>query len=200
MKLVNRLLAFPSLAALALTGCHELGHVGDLGDYGNASGDVVGEVEYVDTRASEIEIRTDGGRTAVVRYDDRTQVVYRQKNYSVANLEPGDYIAARVQRDRDGRDFTDTITVRESVQERSGSNSRRGAGQLDRAEGRVEYVDPRRGTFELRDSRNRLIVVSVAFNAPRSVIDQFNHLRTGDYVRIEGRAVNADKFDLENFL
>jgi hypothetical protein len=200
MKLVNRLLAFLSLAALALTGCHELGHVGDLGDYGNASGDVVGEVEYVDTRASEIEIRTDVGRTAVVRYDDRTQVVYRQKNYSVANLEPGDYIAARVQRDRDGRDFTDTITVRESVQERSGSNSRRGGGQLDRAEGRVEYVDPRRGTFELRDSRNRLIVVSVAFNAPRPVIDQFNRLRTGDYVRIEGHAANADKFDPENFL
>jgi hypothetical protein len=71
---------------------------------------------------------------------------------------------------------------------------------LDRAEGRVEYVDQRRGTFEMRDSRNRLIVVSVAFNAPRPVIDHFNRLRSGDHVRIEGRAVNADKFDLENFL
>lgn len=194
------LFAFLSLVALGFAGCHELGHIDGLGDYGNVDNDVVGEVEYVDTRASEIEIRTDTGRTAVVRYDDRTQVVYRQKNYSVANLEPGDYIAARVQRDRDGRDFTDTITVRESVQERSGSKSTRGAGRLDRAEGRIEYVDPRRGTFELRDSRNRLILVSVAFNAPRSVIDQFNRLRTGDYVRIEGRAANAEQFDLENFL
>jgi exosome complex RNA-binding protein Csl4 len=199
MKLGSRLLGFLSLGLLGLAACHELGHIDGLGDYGgvNAS-DVIGEVEYIDTRAREIEIRTDSGRTSVIRYDDRTQVLYRQKTYEVANLERGDYIAARVQRDRDGRDFTDTITVRESVQDRGGAG--RGTARLDRAEGRVEYVDSRRGTFELRDSRNRLIVVSVAFNAPRSVIDQFNRLRAGDYVRIEGRAANSDRFDLENFL
>jgi hypothetical protein len=198
MRLANRLFGFLLLATLALTGCHELGHIDGVGDYASTGGDLVGAVEYVDTRAREIEVRTDAGRTAVVRYDDRTQVVYQQRNYSVANLEPGDYIALRVQQDRDGRDYTNTITVKESVQERG---DRRGGGKrLDRAEGRVEYVDPRRGTFELRDSRNRLIVVSVAFNAPRAVIDQFNRLHNGDYVRIEGRAVNADKFDLDNFL
>ena len=199
MQLGSRLVGLLSVALLGLAGCHELGHIDGLGDYGgvNAS-DVIGEVEYIDARAREIEIRTDSGQTAVLRYDDRTQVLYRQRTYEVANLERGDYIAARVQRDRDGRDFTDTITVRESVQDRGSVG--RGTARLDRAEGRVEYVDSRRGTFELRDSRNRLIVVSVAFNAPRSVIDQFNRLRAGDYVRIEGRAANSDRFDLENFL
>jgi hypothetical protein len=199
MKLGLRLVGFLSLALLGVAGCHELGHIDGPGDYGGLSGgDVVGEVEYIDTRAREIEIRTDSGRTAALRYDDRTEVLYRERTYEVANLERGDYIAARVQRDRDGRDFTDTITVKESVQERG--TARRGGSRLDRAEGRIEYVDPRRGTFELRDQRNRLIVVSVAFNAPRSVIDQFNRLRTGDYVRIEGRAVDSDRFDLESFL
>jgi hypothetical protein len=193
----SRLLGFLSLAALAVTGCHELGHVDGLGNYGGMGADVVGEIEYVDTRAREIELRTDSGRTSVVRYDDRTQVVYQQRSYSVASLEPGDYIAARVQQDRDGRDYTNTITVRESVQDRAG---RRGISRLDRAEGRIEYVDQRRGTFELRDQRNRLIVVSVAFNAPRSVIDQFNRLRNGDYVRIEGKSASSDRFELENFL
>ena len=201
MKFASRLLGLLSLTSLALASCHELGHVDGLGDYGGMSNDVVGAVEYIDTRASEIEIRTDAGRTAVVRYDDRTQVVYQQRNYSVANLEPGDYIAARVQQDRNGQDYTNTITVRESIQERGARREApRGNSRLDRAEGRVEYVDQRRGTFEMRDSRNRLIVVSVAFNAPRTVIDQFNRLRNGDHVRIEGRAVNADQFDLENFL
>ncbi|HEY7221441.1 MAG TPA: hypothetical protein VH985_23925 [Candidatus Binatia bacterium] len=199
MKLGLRLVGFLSLALLGVAGCHELGHIDGPGDYGGLSGgDVVGEVEYIDTRAREIEIRTDSGRTAALRYDDRTEVLYRERTYEVANLERGDYIAARVQRDRDGRDFTDTITVKESLQERG--TARRGGSRLDRAEGRIEYVDPRRGTFELRDQRNRLIVVSVAFNAPRSVIDQFNRLRTGDYVRIEGRAVDSDRFDLESFL
>ena len=55
---------------------------------------------------------------SVVRYDDKTQVVYRQRYYSVANLERGDYIAAQTQQDRDGRIYTDSITVRESVQDR----------------------------------------------------------------------------------
>jgi exosome complex RNA-binding protein Csl4 len=199
MKAATRLLGIAFLAAVAFAGCHELGHIDGIGDYGGlGTSDIVGEVENVDPRAREIDVRTDSGRMEVLRYDDRTQVVYRQRNYSVANLERGDYIAARVQQDRDGRSYTDTITVRESVQDRGSRGG--GVGRLDRAEGRVEYVDPRRGTFELRDSRNRLIVVSVPFNAPRAVIDRFNRLRAGDSVRIEGRAVGTDRFELENFL
>ena len=104
METALRLFGVLSLATLTFVGCHELGHVDGLGDYGGfGSSDVVGEVDYVDTRAREIEIRTDSGRMSVVRYDDKTQVVYRQSNYSVANLERGDYIAAQTQQDRDGR-------------------------------------------------------------------------------------------------
>jgi exosome complex RNA-binding protein Csl4 len=197
MKLRKGLFGILSVAVLALTGCDELARIGDLGNYGSLGSDLVGEVENVDTRAREIQIRTDSGRTSVVRYDDRTQVIYQQRNYSVANLEPGDYVAARVQQDRNGQNYTDTITVREGVQDRG---NKRGSGRLDRIEGRIEYVDERRGTFELRDSRNRLIVVAVPFNAPGSVMDRFNRLRTGDFVRIEGRAAGSDRFDLENFL
>lgn len=202
MKLGTRFLGIFVLAAVAFAGCHELGHIDGIGDYGgttNSNRDVVGEVQHVDPQAREIEVRTDGGRTAVLRYDDRTQVVYRQRNYPVANLERGDYIAARVQQDRDRRDYTDTITVRESVQDRGGD--RRGSsGRLDRVEGRVEHIDPRRGIFEVRDSRDRLIVVSVPFNAPRQVMDRFNRLREGDNVRIEGRSTGNDRFELENFV
>ena len=197
MKLRKWLFGILSVAALALTGCDELARVGGLGNYGSLGSDLVGEVENVDTRAREIQIRTDSGRTSVVRYDDRTQVIYQQRNYSVANLEPGDYVAARVQQDRNGQNYTDTITVREGVQDRG---KKRGSARLDRIEGRIDYVDERRGTFELRDSRNRLIVVAVPFNAPGSVMDRFNRLRTGDFVRIEGRAAGSDRFDLENFL
>jgi hypothetical protein len=190
---------------MVLAGCPELSQIGGLdglgGGYGGASGtDVVGEVEYVDSRAREIEVRTDRGRTAILRYDDRTQVIYRQRNYSVSNLERGDYIAARVRQERDGKDYTDTITVRESVQDRSGSARGGSRGGYDQVDGRVEYIDPRRGNFELRDSRNRMVIVSVPFNAPRQVMDRFNRLREGDSVRIEGRSVGNDRFELENFL
>ena len=95
MIFVTKLFGFFSLAALALAGCHEFGHVDGLGDYGSSSSDIVGEVQYVDTRAREIEIRTDSGRTSAVRYDNNTQVVYRQRNYALAYL-------VEINRDRDG--------------------------------------------------------------------------------------------------
>jgi len=196
MTAIKQLSVFLSLAFFALAGCHELGHVDGPGDYGSIGSEIVGEVTNVDTRARQIEIRADSGRTTMVRYDNNTQVIYRKQNYPVTNLERGDNVAVRIEQDRDGRYSTDTITVREAAQDRRTT----GGSRLDRTEGRVEFVDSRRGTFEMRDSRNRLIVVSVAFNAPRAVSDRFNRLRNSDYVRIEGRSVSADRFDLENFL
>jgi exosome complex RNA-binding protein Csl4 len=181
---------------LTLVSCHELGHIDGLGDYGKFNQDIVGEVQLVDTRTRQIEIRMDSGSTVKVRYDNNTYVVYRQRNYPVTNLEPGDYVAARVQQDRDAAYFTETVTVKEAQQERGNRASTR----LDRASGRVEYIDPRRGTFELRDTRNRLIVVSIDNNAPGDVRDRFERLRNGDSVRIEGKFVGRERFELENFL
>jgi len=196
MRAIKQLSIVLALAILALAGCHEVGHVDGPGDYGSIGNEIVGEVTNIDTRGRQIEIRANSGRTTTVRFDNNTQVIYRQRNYPVGNLERGDYVAARLQQDRDGRYYADSVTVRESAQDRGYSRG----GRLDRAEGRVESVDSRRGTFEIRESRNRLIVVSVPFNAPRAVTDRFNRLRNGDYVRIEGRAVSTDRFDLESFL
>ncbi|MGH7828410.1 MAG: hypothetical protein ACREQ7_24915 [Candidatus Binatia bacterium] len=196
MRYAGRFFGFFLPAILALAGCHELGHLGDAGGYADSSDNIVGEVRHVDTRAREIEVRTDAGRTRSIRYDNQTKVVYRQRDYEVANLEPGDYVAMRTQQDRNGRLFTDQITVRESVQDRSGSHR---VGRLDRFEGTVEYIDSRRGLFELRNRQNRLVVVTLPYNAPRSVSDRFNRLREGDVVKVEGRFVNQDRFELESF-
>jgi hypothetical protein len=195
-----------AFALLTTPGCAELGQLNIPGDYGTANADVVGEVQNVDTRSRQIEIRTDAGRTLNVQYDNQTKVEYRQRDYSVSNLEPGDYVAVSTQQDRDGRLYADLVTVRESVQERSGSGPQRGgssrdrAGRLDRLEGTVENIDSRRGQFEVRGRDNRTIIVSLQYNAPRTVSDRFDRLREGDTVRIEGRFLNQERFELENFL
>lgn len=206
MKAAIRLFGFLFFAFLALAGCHELGHIEGLGGYGSPAGnDLIGEVSHIDTRARQIELRTDAGRTLSVGYDNNTRVTYQQRDYAVSNLEPGDYVAMRAQQDRDGRYLTDLITVRESVQDRGGYGSRSGSGsgstgRLDRLEGRVEYVDSRRGTFEVRDRNNRIVIVSLPYSPPRTVSDRFNRLREGDSVRVEGRFLNQDRLELENFL
>jgi hypothetical protein len=205
MKQATALLGFLVFGLVVFAGCPELGHIGLPGDYGSVGGnELVGEVHTIDSRTRQIELRTDSGRTLSVRYDNNTRVTYRQQDYAVSNLEPGDVVAMRAQQDRDGRYFTDLITVRESVQERGGygSSNRRGGsvGRADRIDGRVEYIDPRRGTFELRYRSNRVVVVSLPYNAPRALNDRFNRLREGDYIRIEGRFLNQDRLELENFL
>lgn len=198
MRITKHLRAFLSLALLTFTGCPALGPIDSPGGIGSINNDVLGEVQFVDNRARELEIRSDSGRRSVLSFDNNTQVIYRQRTYPVSNLERGDYVAARIQQDRDGRLLVTSITVRETAQDRGMGASV--GNRLDRTEGRVEYVDTRRGTFEIRDPRNRIVVISVSFNAPRAVTDRLSRLRNGDYVRLEGRAVAADRFDMENFL
>src|SRR4029450_3488554 len=205
MKLSMRVLRLLSWSLLLLSGCAEWSQIGLPGDYGNCGGsDLVGEVRDVDTRARQIELSTDAGRKFLVRYDNDTRVSYRQRDYSVANLEPGDYVTMRAQQDRDGRYFTDLITVKESVQERGGyGGASSGSGsveRLEKLEGRVEFVDSRRGTLEIRDRNNRLVVVSLPYNAPRAITDRLNRWREGDYVRVERRLRNRERFEIENFV
>jgi hypothetical protein len=204
MKLAVPLVGFLSWTLLVVTGCQELGRIDLPGNYGgSAASNIVGEVRNVDNRTGQIELRTDSGRNLLVRYNDNTRVTYRQRDYAVSNLEPGDYVAMRAQQDRDGRYFTDLITVRESMQERGSYGRGNGPGgsadRLDRLEGRVNFVDSRTGTFEIRDRSNRPIVVALPYNAPRSISDRLDRLREGDYVRMEGRFLNQDRFELEAF-
>jgi hypothetical protein len=72
-------------------------------------------------------------------------------------------------------------------------------GRLESLEGRVEFVDSRRGLFELRSPNNRLVVVNLQYNPPRTVSDRFNRMREGETVRIDRRFINQDRFELENF-
>ena len=200
MKLMASLFGFLALVVLlGLTSCHELGHIDGPGDYGGISGnDLVGEVRNVDTRARQIELRTDAGRRELVRYDNTTRVVYRQQEYAVSNLEPGDYVAVRGQQDRDERYYTDYITVRESAQDRGGYN--RPGGRFERLEGTVSSIDSRRGTFEVGNRDGRRVLVALPFNTSRADRDRFDRLREGDSVRVEGTYVNQDRFDFEAFL
>ena len=80
MRLTKPLLIIVALGFFVVAGCHELGHVDGLGDYGTLSNEIVGEVQNIDARSRQIEIRTDAGRTSLIGYDNNTQVIYRQRN------------------------------------------------------------------------------------------------------------------------
>ena len=67
-------------------------------------------------------------------------------------------------------------------------------------DGRVEQVDFQRSSFEIRGQSRERVIVSLSDNARRSDVDRFRALRSGDYVRVEGRFLDRERFELENFL
>ena len=162
--------------------------------------EIVGEITAVDTGRSEIVLRrTEGTRrdaTRVIRYDDRTQVLYRGRDYPVSSLEAGDVVTVQIwNRDRDT--FTNLIRVQQNVRDRDVARS--GVGR-ERIEGTVESVDRRGNSFEIREPSGENTVVSVAPGAGRSILNEVDHLRRGDRVIAEGRFLSRGRFEMDNLL
>jgi hypothetical protein len=129
-------------------------------------------------------------------------VLYRGREYPVTQLEAGDIVAMQLRQDSRGNSFTDLIRVQESIRDRDQSRGgiiRPGTG-IQTVDGRVEQVDFQRSSFEIRDPSRERLLVSLPDNARRSDVDRFRALRSGDYVRVEGRFLDRERFELEGFL
>jgi hypothetical protein len=204
MNLINRAalgLAL-ALALTAIAGCSD--NVALVGRPTLVLGqdEFVAEVERLDTSSREIHLRPNDSRTRVVGYSTEARVMYRGREYPVTQLEAGDIVAMRLRQDSRGNSYTDLIRVQESIQDRNqrrgdGANPGRGIQTLD---GRVEQLDFQRSSFEIRGQSRERVIVSLSDNARRSDVDRFRALRSGDYVRVEGRFLDRERFELENFL
>jgi hypothetical protein len=162
----------------------------------------VATVERVNTGSREINLRPNDGRIRVVGYSTDTRVMYRGREYPVSQLEAGDIVAMQLRQDSRGNSYTDLIRVQESIQDHNqsrGDTSRAGTG-MQTVDGRVEQVDFRRNSFEMRDQARERVFVSLPDNARRSDLDRFRSLRSGDYVRVEGRFLDRERFELDGFL
>ena len=202
-----------ALGAAVLTGagCAQMGQLGTLGDVlggvmnpqgAGAQGQISGRVENVDTRNARLEIYTQEGRREAVFFDDRTRVIYQQREYPVTALERGDEVALRVQRDNRGNLYTGEIHVQRNVREGGGGygNEGQSGSQVQRLEGNVGYVDTSRGQFEVRSQYGGTVLVTLPYGASASTVDRFRRLRNGDYVRMEVIPVNQQRAELQRFL
>src|SRR3982074_1688959 len=99
-----------ALAFVAFNACagSNLGNIlgGVLGGTGQGN-QVSGTVLGVDTRAQQIALQTTNGQQVNLAFDNQTQVVYQNQNYSVTNLERGDHVTARIQQNNSGGYYTD---------------------------------------------------------------------------------------------
>lgn len=176
-------------------GCAGMG-LGNVLDGIPLGGDVRGRVEWVDARSREIGISSSRGSRETVRYDSRTRVVYRDRVYDVRDLERGDVVSIDVDQDSRGRRYARTVRVERDVRSSDG----RGGGRVQRFEGRVAWVDTRRGQFGMEAGRGRSYVVTIPDRTSNSTLNRFRKLRRGDRVRFEGEAFREGRVQLDRFV
>jgi hypothetical protein len=182
------------VATLGACAGNSLGNVlgSVLGGGSQQSGQLAGTVRGVDSRS--IAIQQSNGQTVAVNYDNQTQVVYQNQNYSPSALENGDRVTARVQANGNSY-YTDYVQVDQSVR---GSTTGSG-GNLQSVQGTVRQIDRANGLFSVDVNNYGTLTVSLPNNLSNNDINRFNSLRPGDFVRFYGAFVNNTRVELRQF-
>lgn len=188
------------LAVAATAACSSTGGLGNilggvLGQQGQNQ--VSGTIRSVDTRYQQLQLQQTNGQNLTLGYDNQTQVVYENQNYSVANLESGDQVTARVSTTNNNQYYTDLIQVDRSV---SSNNGTGGVGtNVQSFEGTARNIDRTNGTFQITGSNYGTLVVALPYNPRQTDVNRFQSLRSGDYVRIYGVLLNNNRVELRQF-
>jgi hypothetical protein len=175
------------LGALGAAGCAELDGVLARPMGGSV---VQGEVRSLDARRARMQVREDRGGTVTLRYDGGTRVFYRQREYPTSALERGDVVRVRVSHDRSGEAWADRVDV---------LRSRASAGRVERLDGRVVRIEPRRGYFTVVRGREAPVVVYVPPTVRREDVRRLDRLRPGDNVRLEVLPLGRAEAELVRF-
>jgi len=168
--------------------------LGGGGQSAQQSGQLSGTIRSVDTRSQQIAIQQSNGQTVPVYYDNQTQVVYQNQNYSPTALESGDRVTARVQANGNSY-YTDYVQVDQSVRG-TGSGS---SSNLQLLQGTVRQVDRRNGVFTVDVNNYGTLTVTLPNNLSSNDVNRFNSLRSGDFVRFYGTYLNSSQVQLRQF-
>lgn len=208
-SMARTVVAAATVAALGGCAGNQLGGLGEIlgtvlgggaGQQGQGQGQLLVEVQQVDTRQQAIHVRTQEGRTGAVRYDQNTQVIYRNQQYPVTALERGDVAQIEVQQLQNNEIYVSRVLVQQSVRERTGqgTNVPGSVGGVQQVSGRVGQINGQAGMFELQ-TPGGTITVSLPANATAATVNRFRSLRTGESVTIEGSYVSASMVELYRF-
>jgi hypothetical protein len=189
-----------AIVFLVATACSNNSSLGDilggvLGGGGNSQ--VSGTIAGVNTRLQQVGVQQSNGQTVTLNYDNNTQVVYQNQNYSVTSLEYGDQVTARVANSNNSNSgyYTDLIQVNQSVSTGSGGTS----GNLQTFEGTVRNIDRTNGYFSISANNYGTLTITMPYNPRSTDLNRFNGLRTGDFVRLSGLMVNNSRVELRQF-
>jgi hypothetical protein len=183
------------VAAAGACAGNQLGNVlGSVLGGNGQSGQLSGTIRGVDTRSQQLAIQQSNGQTVPVYYDNQTQVVFQNQNYSPTSLENGDRVTARVQANGNNY-YTDYVQVDQSV---SGVNTGTN-NNLQQLQGTVRQVDRRNGLFTIDTGNGNTLTVTMPYNPSSTDVNRFNNLRSGDFVRFYGMYQSSSQVQLRQF-
>ena len=185
------------VASLGACAGNQLGNIlGSVlgGGAQSQSGQLSGTIRGVDTRSQQITIQQSNGQTVPLSYDNQTQVVYQNQNYSPTALESGDQVTARVQANGNSY-YTDYVQVDRSVS----GNGTGSSSNLQPLQGTVRQVDRQNGLFTLDVNNAGTLTVTMPYNASSTEVNKFNSLRSGDFVRFYGTYLSNSQVQLRQF-
>jgi hypothetical protein len=173
---------------------NSLGNVlGSVLGGGSQSNQLSGTIRGVDTRSQQIAIQESNGQTVPVYYDNQTQVVYQNQNYSPTALQNGDRVTARIQANGNNY-YTDYVQVDQSINGTGGSSS-----NLQMLQGTVRQIDRQNGWFTVDVNNYNTLTVTVPYNVSSNDINRFRSLRNGDFVRFYGQYTSSGQVQLRQF-
>ncbi len=185
------------IASLGACAGNSLGNVlGSVlgGGSQSQSGQLSGTIRGVDTRSQQIAIQQSNGETVPVYYDNQTQVVFQNQNYSPTSLENGDRVTARIQANGNNY-YTDYVQVDQSVRGNTGGTS----SSVQVVQGNVRQIDRASGLFTVDVANYGTVTVSLPYNPSNNDVNRFNSLRSGDFVRFYGAFLSNSRVELRQF-
>lgn len=195
------------LAVAATAACSSAGGLGNIlgsvlgqGQQGQGQGQVSGTIQSINTRNQQVQLQQSNGQNLTLGYDNQTQVVYQNQNYSVNSLEYGDRVTARITNassNNNNQYYTDLIQVDQSVSSNPGGTGTN--TNVQQFEGTARNIDRTNGTFQLTGSNFGTVVVSLPYNPRQTDVNRFQSLRSGDYVRMYGIVLNNNRVELRQF-
>ena len=202
---MTRIIRTAAVAASLVTlgACSSAGGLGEvlgsvLGGGTPATQQVAGSVRTLDTRNQQIAITQSNGSTVTLLYDQNTKLVYQNRLNSVANLESGDQIVARIQATQNNAYYADSITVTQSVTSTT-SNGTVSGENVQQLSGNIASIDRNYGTFTIDAGGGTRITVSMPYQPRSADVTTYNNLRVGQFVRFYGVYLNATRVELRQF-
>ena len=128
------------------------------------------------------------------------KVLDRGREYPMERLKPGDVVAMQMKRDSRGDWYADLIRIQGVAGSRNEGDVVSSGPRIQTLAGQVQSVNRRDNSFSLDHRPGQVVLVLLSQYVRESDKDRFRTLRAGDYVRLEGKFTERDRFELLSFL